>query len=196
LRAPKQLALACTLFVGVLAAAEDPAETKRTALQEERALFPRDFVRGYLDFQMAPPHNEFDLGLCAPGGATAPGATDRCAGFARFMWSGYVELQPFGRSLLRRGFLFVEPKVFGGKNEPQRSYTYSPALILWERTIGVGVELPARFELRVAQHRTYLLGRYGAKPTALTLRPDGPYGLHATVGVRWYFGGYGRAGPR
>ena len=191
MRASIQLTLACTLLLPAAAA----AQTSTNAA--ERTLFPRNFLRGYLDFQVAPPHNEFDLGLCTPGGETAPGASQRCAGFARFMWSGYIELQPFGRGPLRRGFLFIEPKVFGGANVPQQSYTASPSLILLERTVGIGIELPWRFELRGAQHQSSLLGRYGANPSAVTLRGDGPYGMHATVGVRWYFGSYGAgAQPR
>ncbi len=30
----------------------------------DRLLFPRDFARGCVDFEMAPPHNEVDLGFC------------------------------------------------------------------------------------------------------------------------------------
>jgi hypothetical protein len=37
------------------------------------------------------------------------------------------------------------------------------------------------------------MGRYAGTANALIFRPDGPYGLYTTVGVRWYFGGYGRS---
>lgn len=187
-------AIVCCLFLWVLAvwAAEDPVPVAQSA-SGERLFLPRNFLRGYLDFQVAPPHNEVDLGLCTPGGETAPGADRPCSGFARFVWSGYFEFQPIGRGLLSRGFLFVEPKLFGGDNIPQQSYTSSGALILFERSIGVGMELPRQFELRMTQHQTRLMGRYGQLPSPVTGRRDGPYGLYATVGVRWYFGGYGRA---
>lgn len=171
------------------------AQTGAAALPEtqERLFLPHDFLRGYLDFQVAPPHNEVDLGLC-PASSGAPGSqTPNCAAFARYAWSGYIEVQPIGRGPLSRGFLFIEPKLFGGENLPQVSYTASPSLILFERSIGVGVELVKRIQLRVTQHEVKMLGRYG-KPGISNIRTDGPYGLHATVGVRWYFGGYGH-GP-
>jgi hypothetical protein len=134
-----------------------------------------------------------DLGLCAPRSGPPPAGVAECAAYARYIWSGYVELQPFGRTPLRRLFFIAQPKLFGGDNLPQQSYTASPALILWEETLGLGVELPRQFEFRLIHHRTKLLGRYGDSPSAVTLHPDGPYGLYTSLGVRWYFGGYGRA---
>lgn len=159
----------------------------------DRLLFPKNFLRGYVDFEFAPPHNEPDLGLCAPPASTPSGRPD-CAGYARYVWSGYVELQPFGRTVARRLFLFAAPKLFTGDNVPQVRYTASMAGIIWEETLGAGITLPHQFEFRLTHHRTKLLGRYGANPSAVTLHPDGPYGLYTTFGARWYFGGYGRPG--
>jgi hypothetical protein len=153
---------------------------------------PHNFLRGYVDFEVAPPHNEPDLGMCAPhAGPLVTGVQD-CAAYARYVWSGYVELQPFGRTPLKRLFLFAAPKFFAGDNVPQLKYTASASGILWEETLGAGVTLPYQLEFRLTHHRTHLLGRYNGTPNALILRPDGPYGLYTTVGVRWYFGGYGR----
>jgi hypothetical protein len=153
----------------------------------ERLLLPRDFVRGYVNFEVAPPHNELDTGLCPV--PEKPDASPPCSAFARYVWSGYVELQPFGRGALKRLFLFGEPRIYGGDNVPQRQYTYSAGLIIWERKYGLGIDLPRGFQLRLTQHNTALLGRY--KPlTAPIWRLDGPYGLYTTVGMRWYFGSW------
>ncbi len=161
------------------------------AQNDDRLFLPRNFVRGFLDFQVAPPHNEPDLGLCSPGLINA--GADRCGAFARYVYSGYIEFQPIGRGVFRRLFVLFEPKFFAGDNLPQQSYTASGAGILWERTIGVGIALPHGFELRGLNHRTKLMGRYSDVPSAVTRAPDGPYGMYSTIGVRWYFGGYGRA---
>lgn len=173
---------------------ENTSAGPKATAAEDRLLLPHNFVRGYVDFEVAPPHNEPDLGVCAPhSGPLLPGARN-CAAYARYVWSGYVEVQPFGRTPLKRLFLFAAPRLFLGDNVPQLQYTASASGILWEQTLGAGITLPHQLELRVTHHRTHLLGRYGGTPNAIILRPDGPYGLYTTVGVRWYFGGYGRAG--
>jgi hypothetical protein len=161
-----------------------------------RRFFPRNSVRGFVDFQVAPPHNEIDLGLCALPESSPNPQSPTCSAYARYAWSGYLELQPIGRGPLRRFFVFIEPKVYGGDNLPQERYTAAASLIMWERSVGLGIELPSGFELRLTQHRTYLLGRYSGPGGAATLRTDGPYGLNATVGVRWYFGGWGHSAMR
>ena len=159
------------------------------AAQDSRAFFPQDSIRGYLDFDVAPPHYEPDLGLCV----AAVSANSRCAAFARYVWGGYVEVQPFGGAHLRRFFLFGEPKLYGGNNLPGLSYTASGYPIGWERTFGVGVELPKRLELRVTHHNVQLFGKYSGSNSVVNLNSNGPLGLYTTVGVRWYFGKYGRA---
>ena len=49
----------------------------------------------------------------------------------------------------------------------------------------------------MTQHQVDWLGKYknpiGTGTPGLDLGTSGPYGLYATVGARWYFGGYGRA---
>src|SRR5215467_10837314 len=70
--------------------------------------FPQNFARGYVDFEMAPPHNEIDLGLCVVTTADPKSSAASCNAFARYAWSGYLELRPFGRTPLRRTFVFVE----------------------------------------------------------------------------------------
>jgi hypothetical protein len=184
--------LLCAVFAGQ--AAEDTTAAPKTSLPEDRLLLPHNFVRGFVDFEVAPPHNEVDLGLCAPhSGPLVPGAVN-CGAYARYIWSGYVEIQPFGRTPLKHVFVFATPKFFAGNNVPGLQYTASHSGILWEETLGGGVTLPYQLEFRVTHHRTHLLGRYGGTANSLIFRPDGPYGLYTTVGVRWYFGGYGRSG--
>ncbi|MGA2181937.1 MAG: hypothetical protein ABSH47_02825 [Bryobacteraceae bacterium] len=159
------------------------------AAQQSRTFFPQDSVRGYLNFEFAPPHNEPDFGLCATPGP----ANSRCAAFARYVWGGYVEVQPFGGAYLRRLFFFADPKLYGGNNLPGLNYTASGSPIGWERTFGAGVELPKSFELRVTHHDTQLFGKYSGSNSVVNLSRNGPLGLYTTVGVRWYFGKYGRA---
>jgi hypothetical protein len=194
----KRFILLCGLLAGatgLLMCEEPPASTMQTS-GSESLLFPPNFIRGYVDFEIAPPHNEFDLGLCAPQSGPLPAGRLECAAYARYSWGGYVEVQPFGRGIMRNLYLFAEPKLYGGKNVPQESYTASPALILFEETLGLGWTLPHNLELRLKHHRNKLLGRYGGSLHDYLLKPDGPYGLYTTIGVRWYFGGYGRAGQR
>ena len=158
------------------------------AAQESRTFFPQDSVRGYLSFEVAAPHNEPDLGFCS---ATAPGAS-QCGAFARYVWGGYVEVQPFGRTYLRHFFLFADPKLYGGDNLPGVSYSASAYPIALERIYGIGLELPKHLELRMTHHDAQLLGKYAGPNSVANLSRSGVLGLYTTVGVRWYFGGYGR----
>ena len=77
--------------------------------------FPSHWVRGYVDVAVAPPTNEPDLGRCAAStGQFGPNAP--CAAFARYLTGGYLEVQPFGRTPLRRLFLFAQPVLSLGNN--------------------------------------------------------------------------------
>jgi len=160
-----------------------------------RTFFPHNWVRGYADFEVAPSHNEPDLGRCTfPQPASAGGTASTCTAYARYLYSGYIEFQPLGRTLARHFFLFFEPKFSFGRNIPQLTYTASMAPIAYDRSIGVGFQLPRNFELRAAQHQVDWLGRYGRSLGAADLHTNGSYGLYATFGVRWSFGGYGHQG--
>jgi len=163
---------------------------------EGRTFFPHDWVRGYVDFGVAPPHNEPDLGRCSPVGSvivSAGGANSTCNAYARYLWSGYLEVQPFGKTFARHVFLFFTPTFSFGNNVPQFKYTASMAPIAFERSVGVAVELPKNFEVRVTQHQVDWLGRYGKNVGPADLGTSGPYGLYTTIAARWYFGGYGRS---
>jgi hypothetical protein len=162
---------------------------------EARAFFPKNWIRGYTDFEVAPSHNEPDLGRCMfPQPASAGGTASACTAYARYMLSGYLELQPFGRTPARHIFFFFEPRISFGRNIPQLTYASSMEPIAYDRSIGIGFQLPRNFELRATQHQVDYLGRYGKLLGSADLRTTGPYGLYATFGVRWSFGGYGHQG--
>ncbi len=159
--------------------------------------FPHNWVRGYTDFEVAPPHNEPDLGRCAfPQPAGSGGTASTCTAYARYMFSGYIEFQPLNRTFAKHIFFFFEPRFSFGKNIPQLSYLASMEPIAFERSVGIAIELPKNFNLRVTQHQVDYLGRYSNPLGPADLGTNGPYGLYTTIGVRWSFGGYGhRSAP-
>jgi len=162
---------------------------------QARTFFPHNWVRGYSDFEVAPSHNEPDLGRCMfPQPASAGGTASTCTAYARYLFSGYIEIQPLGRTPARHFFLFFEPKFSFGRNIPQLTYTASMVPIAFDRSIGIGFQLPRNFELRATQHQVDWLGRYSRSLGTADLRTNGPNGLYATFGVRWSFGGYGHQG--
>lgn len=154
----------------------------------DRTFFPRNWLRGYVDFQYAPPTNEPDLGRCLASAGQFGGANAPCADFARYMLSGYVEVQPIGRTPLRHVFIFAAPRFSFGNNVPQVSYTYAFTPIAYESSLGIGVELPKNFEFRVEHHSVYWMGRYKNYLGPADLGTTGPYGRYSTIGVRWHFG--------
>ena len=160
-----------------------------------RTFFPHNWVRGYTDFEVAPSHNEPDLGRCTfPQPSSAGGTASTCTAYARYLYSGYIEFQPMGRTAARHFFVFFQPKFSFGRNIPQLTYTASMAPIAYDRSIGVGFQLPKNFELRATQHQVDWLGRYSRPLGTADLHTNGSYGLYATFGVRWSFGGYGHQG--
>jgi hypothetical protein len=161
------------------------ASAQKAKTPSESLLFPKDFLRGYIDFAVAPPHNEPDLGRCNTFPPT-------CTAFARYVLSGYVEFQPFGRRPLKHFFAFFEPHAYFGNNIPQKSYTASMQPIALERTIGVGLELPKNFEVRLTGHRVTSFGKFSHSLGPTDSGPDKPLGIYNTISVRWNFGGYGR----
>jgi hypothetical protein len=172
----------------------DSVRVSRLAPQS-RAFFPHNWIRGYTDFSVAPSHNEPDLGRCMfPQPASAGGRASTCTAYARYLYSGYIELQPLGRTPARHFFLFFEPKFSFGRNIPQLTYTASMRPIAYDRSIGIGFQLPKNFEIRATQHQLDWLGRYRQSLGTADLHTNGSYGLYATFGVRWSFGGYGHQG--
>ncbi len=197
-----------TLILFALSAVVAPAAISQTITNEATTssshsvqaspsswFFPHNWIRGYTDFAVAPSHNEPDLGRCMfPQPASAGGTASQCTAYARYLFSGYIEIQPLARTPARHLFFFFEPRFSFGRNIPQLSYQASMEPMAYERVIGAGFELPRNFELRLTQHQVDYLGRYGSFLGPADLRTDGPYGLFTTVSVRWSFGGYGHSG--
>lgn len=157
--------------------------------------FPHNWVRGYTEFAVAPPHNEPDLGRCMfPQPVSAGGSASQCTAYARYIMSGYIEIRPVARTAARHLFFFLEPRFSFGRNIPQVSYEESMEPIAYDRSLGAGFQLPRNFQLRVTQHQVDYLGRYRGSLGTADLRTTGPYGLYTTVSVRWTFGGYGSNG--
>ena len=186
--------LAVTLLFCGAAAAQAPGQTPARAQEltsqsspqissskdynQGRLLFGKNFLRGYGDFEIAPPHNEPDLGRC-----NQPQPT--CSAFARYIMGGYIEFQPFARTPLKHVYFFF------GNNIPQVKYTYSMAPLAWERTMGVAIQLPKHFELRVTNHGVTSFSPFDQSLGAFDSGPNKePLGIYNTVGIRWYFGGY------
>jgi hypothetical protein len=191
--------LTITLTVSAFAtrAQTNTADTVRVSrlAPQSRTFFPHNWIRGYTDFSVAPSHNEPDLGRCMfPQPASAGGTASTCTAYARYLYSGYIELQPLGRTPARHFFLFFEPKFSFGRNIPQLTYTASMRPIAYDRSIGIGFQLPKNFEIRATQHQLDWLGRYRQSLGTADLHTNGSYGLYATFGVRWSFGGYGHQG--
>jgi hypothetical protein len=168
---------------------------KTSPVVESRVFFPHNWIRGYTDFGVAPPHNEPDLGRCVfPQSADAGGANSGCTAYARYLFSGYLEIQPIGRTFARHLVLFFEPIFSFGRNIPEVSYGASMEPMGFDRSIGFAIQLPKGFQFRASQHQFDYLGRYSKYLGRADLRTNGPYGLYATVGVRWTFGGYTQVG--
>jgi hypothetical protein len=194
--APGKLALATSSAPAADPGAAPAPKLAPWGVPEGRAFFPHNWVRGYVDFDVAPPHNEPDLGRCSPVGSVivvAGGANSNCNAYARYLLGGYLEIQPFGKTMARHLFVFFTPTFSFGNNVPQFKYTASMAGIALDRSVGVGFELPKNFELRVTQHQVDWLGKYNHNVGLADLGTSGPYGLYTTVGARWSFGGYGRS---
>lgn len=161
----------------------------------DRKIFPKNWVSGFVDFAVAPPHNEPDLNRCSSATGAVSGATASCAAFARYVGSGYIELRPFGSGPLHRVFAFAEPHMFMGKNVPQWEYTNVMTPIALERTQGIGINLRRNLELRLTNHEVDWLGHYARNLGAPDLGKAGPYSTYTTISARWYFGGYRRRDP-
>ncbi len=155
---------------------------------EERWWLPKgNWIYGYAEFDIAPPHNEPDPNLCAANSGDYGGANATCTAFARYLIPAEVTVRPFGKTALRRVKIFYNGTFIFGKNVPQYLYTWSMDGIGWERAWGADIYLGRRFDFRVTQH--LLLQQFNSTSQAPGyLGPNGPWGRYFTVGVRKYFG--------
>lgn len=154
----------------------------------ERWFFPRhDWIYGFAEFDIAPPHNEPDPNLCSAKSGNFGGAASTCTAFARYIMMGQVEIRPFGKSYWRRLKFFAAPTFLFGKSVPQFLYTWSMDPIGWERQWGASIYLGRRVEMRITQHFQFQeIGSYSNGPGYLG--PNGPWGRSTLIGVRRYFG--------
>ena len=84
--------------------AEPAPQPVAWSASQGRMFFPHNSIRGYGDFEVAPSHNEPDLGRCTQSGtiiASAGGANSPCTAYARYLIGGYLESQPLGRTIAR-----------------------------------------------------------------------------------------------
>ena len=155
---------------------------------EERWWLPKgNWIYGWAEFDIAPPHNEPDPNLCAANSGDFGGANATCNAFARYMIPAEATLRPFGKTALRRIKIFYNGTFIFGNNVPQFKYTWSMDGIGWEKSWGADIYLGRRFDLRLTQH--FLLQRFGSRPLGPGyLGPNGPWGRYFMVGVRKYFG--------
>ena len=155
---------------------------------DERWWLPKgNWIYGYVEFDIAPEHNEPDPNLCAANSGDFGGANATCNAFARYLIPAEVYVRPFGKTALRRVKIFYDGSFIFGKNVPQHLYTWSMDGIGWERAWGGDIYLGRRFDLRLTQH--LLLQQFGSYSNSLGyLGPNGPWGRYFTVGVRKYFG--------
>ena len=170
------------------ASAQTPAQPEKTSGTQDRLFFPEGWIFGYVQFDIAPPHNEPDPNLCAANAGDFGGANSQCTAFARYLLGGNVVIHPFGRTFLRYLKFEATPTFAMGKNVPQYLYTWSFQAIGMERSWAAAIDLPNRFDIRVTQH--FLWWRGDANLGPAYLGPNGPWGRYTTIGVRKVFGTY------
>lgn len=182
--------LVCTAQAQTAGTYQSPLPAAKIS-DEDRMFLPKGWIFGYVQLDIAPPHNEPDPNLCAADAGKFGGKNSLCNAFARYLIGGNVIIHPFGRTLLRRLRFEATPTFAFGKNVPQYLYTWSWQPIGWERSWSAAVELPYRFDVRVTQH--FLMQRLGSRDQYLGpayLGPNGPWGRYTTIGVRKTFGTY------
>jgi hypothetical protein len=157
---------------------------------QNQATVTDNWIRGYVQFDLAPPHNEIDAGLCLGAPQSQAPANAACSAFARYMASGHLEVRPFQKlpvPILKTIYVFGNPSFLFGNNLPQEKYTWSAQPIGWERSWGAVLPLPKGFEFRVTDH--FLFGTFRTySGNAAYIGPNGPWGRYNSVGVRKYFG--------
>lgn len=171
-------------------APQPPTPAPATTSKDNRLFFPTGWIYGWGQFDLAPPHNEPDPGLCAPnagqpqyGGVDAP-----CNKFARYLLSGNFVVHPFGKTILHVIKFEYNPTMAFGKNLPHTLYTWDWNWIGMENSWVAAVDLPKKFDIRMTQHFLWT-------PQYTNLGPayiggNGPWGRYLTFGVRKTFGTY------
>jgi hypothetical protein len=177
------------LTIVLTAGLQAQAEAQDVTGKQGRMFLPSDTFYGYAQFDLAPPHNEIDPNLCASNAGNYGGANAPCNAFARYMFSGLLEVRPFGRGIFRRFMVFGQPSFLFGKTVPQNLYTWSFDAIGVEHSWGTAIYLGKGFDVRFTQH--FLFDRFGSRDHNLgvaDLGDNGPWGRFNTIGVRKTFG--------
>jgi hypothetical protein len=179
----------CTLKSIFLALILVPVLAK-IAYTQDAKLFPKSSFGGFLEFEFAPPHNEWDLNRCAAnaGSPSYGGAGAPCTAFARGMLGTRLEFKPINVGPFKKLYVFIAPQSFFGDNLPQTRYSFSFDAIGLDRTDGLIYELPAGFEATLTQHaKMYWFGKYQKSLGPADLN-NSPFGQFNSVGLRWRFG--------
>jgi hypothetical protein len=157
--------------------------------QVSEILFPKKSFGGFAEFDIAPPHNEWDLNRCSPAAGSIGGRNTECAAFARSALGGHLEFKPLDWFVFKRLYVFAAPRFFFGDNVPQTRYTWSFDPIGVMNSYGAYFDLPRNFQVRLAQQaKMAWLGRYGKNLGPADLGGDGPFGQNMSIGVRYNFG--------
>ena len=88
---------------------------------QTQATVTDNWIRGYVQFDLAPPHNEIDSGLCMGAPESRSPANAACSAFARFMASGHLEVRPFQKlpaPILKTIYVFGDPSFLFAPGEP------------------------------------------------------------------------------
>ncbi len=161
--------------------------------QEGVRFFPKNSFGGYVQFDVAPPHNEWDLNRCdASAGSVANGGVNApCTAFARTALGGYFEFKPINWGPFRKLYFWGAPRFFFGNNLPQTNYSASFDAIGFERVGGFIYMLPWDLELRLTGHsKMHWFGKFQAPLGEADLHGDGPFGQYNTIGIRKNFGSF------
>jgi hypothetical protein len=139
-------------------------------------------ANGYIEFSLAPPHNEIDPGICG-----LRNTDTYCSAFARYMLGENISIQPFANvpyaSHLRTHF---NTNLLLGKTIPQYQYTWSPKAIGIERSASVGIMFSHNIELVGTQHYLFDIMNSDYKKSDVYKGNNGPWGRYNTVSVRKY----------
>ena len=109
---------------------------------EERWWLPKgNWIYGYAEFDLAPPHNEPDPELLRGQFGELWRSELAMQPVRALPAARKVTVRPFGKTALRRVKIFWDPTFVFGKNVPQFLYTWSWQGIGWRTAVGSDVYL-------------------------------------------------------
>ena len=108
--------------------------TWHDAASSDRMFFPKDMLWGWVQVDIAPPHNEVDPNQCAGNAGQYGGVNAPCSLFARYIIGGILEVRPFGRGPLRRSHGLRSAHISVRQDHPQDAL-HLVARRDWSRTL-------------------------------------------------------------